>query len=291
MGKFKDLTGLKFGRLKVIGIAERRYSDKRKRHDYYWECLCECGNKCIVCGRSLVRGNTRSCGCLHRESAIENVVKNHTHKLSRTTSYNCWRRAKGRCYNINNKSYKNYGARGITMYEHWIHDFAAFHNYVSKLEHFGETGYSLDRINNDGDYAPGNLRWADVNTQCRNRRSNIVVEYNGKRMTLIEAAKLSGLNYGTLNGRANRGDTGERLFRPIRQHRKRQSNIFIEGSDANVDRIQGGRQVERSVEACDKRATERARPIPADGSSKSESASSAEDAGFHGVSEELVGDN
>lgn len=78
---------------------------------------------------------------------------------------------KDRCFNKNSKGYKNYGGRGITVYDGWIHDFQAFYNYISSLPHFGETGYSIDRIDNDGNYEPGNIRYADRKTQNNNRRN------------------------------------------------------------------------------------------------------------------------
>ncbi|MBQ7705889.1 MAG: hypothetical protein IJT73_10795 [Selenomonadaceae bacterium] len=111
------------------------------------------------------------------------------------------------------KPHKNYGGRGITVYPAWIDDFQAFYDYVSKLEHFGETGYTLDRIDNDGNYEPDNLRWADAKTQQRNTRKNVFVEYQGQKMTLTEASEKSGINLKTLKDRLKRGETGEYLFR------------------------------------------------------------------------------
>ena len=103
------------------------------------------------------------------------------------------------------------------MFAEWIHDFQKFYDYVSKLPHFGEEGYTLDRIDNDGNYEPDNLRWADRKTQSRNTRRNIIVEYQGTVMSLAEAAELSGIPYRVLLDRYHAGDRGERLFRPVRK--------------------------------------------------------------------------
>ena len=123
---------------------------------------------------------------------------------------------KQRCYNPNNKRYKDWGARGIKVCDRWKDSFENFYEDVSTLEHFGEKGYSLDRINNNGNYEPDNVRWADKKTQGRNRRTNHIVEYQGQKMCLKDAAEKSGINYEALRGRYKRGDRGERLFRPVK---------------------------------------------------------------------------
>ena len=202
MGKIKDLTGQKFGRLTVVEFAEIR------KRSAYWRCKCICGSQKIVAGYHLLSGAIQSCGCLWAEV----VKKNRLHSAK---VYSAWHGIKRRCFDPNNKAYKNYGGRGITMFEDWINDFQAFYDYVSKLPHFGEAGYSLDRIDNDGNYEPDNLRWATVYEQLRNRRNNRIVEYNGETMCLKDAARKSGISYNTLCWRYEHGDTGERLFRPV----------------------------------------------------------------------------
>ena len=216
MAEFKDLTGRRFGRLTVIGIDHKQQSGKRER--YYWRCRCDCGNEHVVRTDDLTSGGVQSCGCLHKETAIENVSKHHSHKLSRTPIYRTWQGMKKRCFDSNCKCYERYGGRGITVCDEWRDDFQTFFDHVSKLAHFGEGGYTFDRINNDGNYEPGNVRWADKRTQCRNRRSNILVEYQGQQMTLTEAAELSGIAYSCLHERIKRGDMGEQLFRPTLSH-------------------------------------------------------------------------
>ena len=136
------------------------------------------------------------------------------HLKSRTKIYNVWQGMKARCLNPNDKSYPRYGGRGITICAEWKDDFQTFFDYVSSLEHFGEDGYSLDRINNDGDYKPDNVKWSTRQEQACNRRSNVVVEYQGEKMLLSEAAEKSGVNISTLRYRLQAGESGEELFRP-----------------------------------------------------------------------------
>lgn len=200
-GKFKDLTGMTFGMLEVL----RRVENKGRKTCY--ECRCKCGNIKIIRGEVLTRGDTKSCGCLRRE-------KSTTHGLCYSKIHRTWLNIKARCYNPNATGYENYGARGIVMFEPWIHSFELFYEYVSKLPHFGEDGYSLDRENDNGNYEPGNLRWATQPQQARNTRRNVWVEYNGQKMCLKDAAEASGIDRRTLGRRFKSGKVGEELFKP-----------------------------------------------------------------------------
>ncbi len=163
--KSKDLTGQKFGRLTVIS---RHMTESR---GVFWNCICDCGKEKIVNSGHLKNGHTKSCGCIQDEIFKEIVTK---HGLSGSYVYKLWCSVKERCFNKNVKQYKDYGGRGITLYFDWIESPVGFIEYVSKLENFGKDGYSLDRINNNGNYEPGNLRWATQATQCRNRRVSVI---------------------------------------------------------------------------------------------------------------------
>lgn len=158
----KDITGMIFGRLTVIR-REGTYIFPSGQKRPLWLCKCDCGNVITVFARNLISGNTQSCGCLKKEF-------NTTHDMWGTKVYKCWDNMRSRCLNPNATGYKNWGGRGIKIYEKWIHDFNSFYEYVSKLPHFGENGRTLDRINNDGDYEPDNLRWATRYEQTHNRR-------------------------------------------------------------------------------------------------------------------------
>ena len=205
--KCEDLTGKVFGYLLVLSIA---YKKKNKNGTkIYWRCRClKCGKEVVVAAHDLKSGHSTTCGC-----GRIGKFTTKTHGMSRTKIYYTWGSMMARCYNPNNKQHDKYGGRGIKVCERW-HTFENFYADVSILPHFNEKGYSLDRIDNNGDYCPENVRWADINTQARNKRNNILVEYNGEEMTLPEAAEKSGINYDCLQRRYYRGDRGDRLFRP-----------------------------------------------------------------------------
>ena len=154
------------------------------------------------------------------------------HGMSNTPIYRKWKDIKRRCLNPNRKSYKDYGGRGISMYPEWLEDFSAFYDYVSKLDHYYEEGYSLDRIDNNGNYEPGNLRWIKIGMQVRNRRNSIYVDYNGVNMLFIDAAKISGINYCTLKDRYRRGDRGDILFRPVKKILPKSDLVLIDNDQA-----------------------------------------------------------
>lgn len=168
-----DLMGLRFGRLIVLSRAQSNY-----RCDAMWKCLCGCGKSIIVRAWCLRSGNTRSCGCLQREVTALNGLKNKKHGHNRrlggsrpTPEYRCWRHMINRCENPNVESYKYYGARGIRVHEKWRRDFAAFLRDVGPRP---SGKHSIDRIDNDGHYEPGNCRWATAEQQVRNRRKRVL---------------------------------------------------------------------------------------------------------------------
>ena len=154
----KDLTGLRFGRLVAIRIAY-----KTDRNLLVWECKCDCGNTAYVKGTLLMTGATKSCGCICR--------KNHTTEgLSYSKLYARWNGMKDRCYNKNSTAYKNYGGRGIYVCDEWKDDPQAFYDWGMSTGFSPEL--SIDRIDNDGPYAPWNCRWVTPKTQLNNNRLN-----------------------------------------------------------------------------------------------------------------------
>lgn len=168
-----DLSGQKFGRLTVIEKA-----GSTKHGAIKWLCKCDCGNESIVIGDELRKGKTTSCGCYAKEIARETAKKhiagkNKTHGKAGTLIYKEWSEMKRRCNSPKDDNFKNYGGRGIKVCDRWQNSFEAFYEDVSKLPHFGEKGYSLDRINNDGNYEPNNVRWATAKQQANNRRKRI----------------------------------------------------------------------------------------------------------------------
>lgn len=158
----KDIAFHRFGRLTAICKTDKRID----RH-VVWKCQCDCGNFCFAPLNSLTTGRKQSCGCLMNETR---GVSRITHHKSNEKIYVVWQGMKQRCFKTYHKNYKDYGGRGITVCEEWKNSFEAFYEHVSQLPHYGEEGYSLDRINNNGNYEPGNVKWSTQFEQVHNRR-------------------------------------------------------------------------------------------------------------------------
>ncbi len=147
-----DLSGQVFTRLTVI----KRVELERKKP--YFLCVCECGTEKIVRSDKLRSGNTQSCGCLQKERAT-------THGLTKTTEYVSWRQMRYRCNNPNFHNYHRYGGRGITVHP----DFDDFEVFLAHIGPKPSPIHSVDRINNNGNYAPDNVRWATPLEQANNK--------------------------------------------------------------------------------------------------------------------------
>jgi len=139
---------------------------------------CSCGKEFKTLLKSARTGNTTSCGCKQRAIASKYMT---THGKTGDLTFEIWKSIKSRIFNKNDKCYKYYGGRGITIFPPWIHDFQLFYDYVSALPDFKKEGYSLDRQNNNGNYEPMNLRWVTAHIQCanQNKKSNNTTGYAG----------------------------------------------------------------------------------------------------------------
>ena len=222
MPKFVDLRARKYGRLSVIGRFDVR--DKTTR----WECLCECGNVRIVRSYALQSGHSQSCGCLSREINQRKMLKHGQTKskyTEATSEYSTWRGIIQRCTNPKNNHYDRYGGRGITICDKWRHDFSAF------FADMGEKpqGTTIDRIDNNKGYEPGNCRWADKKTQQNNLSNNIVITYGGLTMTLPMWADKTGIANSCLAARIRRGWSIDRALSEKPQKRTKQREA---GADA-----------------------------------------------------------
>lgn len=208
---FKDLTGKPFGRLTVIDQAETKKSGQ-----IYWNCKCRCGKLATIRGSRLRAGITESCGCLAKETTRKRSV---THDMSYGREYAIWGGIIQRCTNPNNQAFKNYGARGITICDEWRHDFMAFFNYVGKRP---SPKHSIDRMNNDGNYEPGNVRWATNVEQKNNYRDNHRITLHAHTMTLAQWACFVGLNPNTLIARINKCNwsPAKAIFKPVKHRSK-----------------------------------------------------------------------
>ena len=201
MNKTQELEGRIFGRYKVESVSHFKYGV------YYYNCTCSCGNRKVVSGLSLVKGVSKSCGCLSRELSKE---RNITHGMTNARLYKIYLKMKSRCYKKTDYHYKWYGARGITICDKWLQDFNAFSEWA--LQNGYNDSLSIDRIDNNKNYEPNNCRWVDCKTQCRNRRSNVLFTYRGETKTLVEWSEIKGISYDKLQQRYKRGIRNERLF-------------------------------------------------------------------------------
>lgn len=194
MPALNDLTGRTFGRLSVLGRAESAAAKVR------WRCRCECGQETAAVGSDLLSGHTKSCGCWRTE---RNQHSSLSHGLRSSPTYSTWTAMKTRCTNPKSKSFPDYGGRGVKVCERW-NDFAAF------LADMGErpAGTTLDRWPNvNGDYEPGNCRWATKQDQQRNTTANVLISHDGETLTQAEWAQRKGIKQSTLSYRLRHGWT------------------------------------------------------------------------------------
>lgn len=191
----KPIDGMRFGRLIALRLIGRD-----KHRSGIWLCQCDCGNTHTVTRNNLI-SNTKSCGCLHDESA---KTSTRTHGKSGTSEHLIWKRMISRCslQTKNVKSRKDYVDRGITVCEAWRRDFSQF---LSDMGPRPSSKHSIDRINNDGNYEPRNCRWATNMEQSRNRRTNVFIDAFGARKTITDWARLYGVSSSTINKRLRCG--------------------------------------------------------------------------------------
>ena len=178
MTKLIDLTGMRFGTWLVLARSENRNGTP------HWECVCDCGEKRVVYGHGLRRGMSTNCGCLRKHY----TKHGHARREQRGRVYGQWKAMHARC-SPTNANLRNYGARGITVCDRWS-DYELFYSDMGECP----AGMSLDRIDNDAGYSPGNCRWADKTTQRRNQRRVSWVSFSGRTMTVQDAAHEMGLH-------------------------------------------------------------------------------------------------
>ncbi len=203
-----NLVGEQYGLLTVEFESDRRGTQRR------WSCLCKCGNRTVVYQNNLRRGAVKSCGCYkaiassaaHRKHGY---AGNSTAGVRAKTEYTIWAGMKARCTNEAEPAYARYGGRGISVCRAWLDSFEAF------LADMGERPsklHTLDRIDNNGNYEPGNCRWATKREQANNRRSNRIVTIQGTPMPITEAIRASGLSDHSVRARIRKGMTVEQAI-------------------------------------------------------------------------------
>lgn len=198
---FEDLTGKTFGRLTMVEYMGQ------KNNKSSWRCICVCGTEKVVSKDKIKSGGTVSCGCYAREWLKTNKPNCLGHQVSlhgksNTKEYKAWSSAKDRCFNPKTKNWHIYGGRGITMYQPWADSFEEFFKYIGNAP---SKKHSIDRIDNDGNYEPGNVRWATQEEQCNNKTKNIFVEIDGVNKSVTAWCKERGLSHGTIFRRISKG--------------------------------------------------------------------------------------
>lgn len=195
MSKFIDLTGQKFGHLTVTGY--KRKIDSAGASRIYWTYKCDCGNTGKAMTGNMKRINQcKSCGIKSRAD------KRSTHRRKPQRLYNIWNLMKRRCGNLSEPNFKDYGGRGISVCEDWQASFEKFRDWA--LSNGYEDSLSIDRIDVNGNYEPGNCRWTNRLIQNNNTRANHYVEYNGIIKTVAEWSKETGIDKNTIYARLNK---------------------------------------------------------------------------------------
>jgi len=190
----------------------KRLNKKGSSGNYYGLYKCKCGKEKEIIISNVKSGRIKSCGCLGKETSSKNGKANIKHGMKNSSEYKSWQAMKSRCYNKNNKSYKNYGGRGITICERWRNSFEHFLEDM-KPKPEPKRKYSIERINNDGNYEPKNCKWILRILESRNQRSNINITFNSKTQILADWSRELNINYMILYNRLYKSNWSiERAF-------------------------------------------------------------------------------
>ena len=189
-----DLTGQKFGRLTVI-----RFDHSQNGRKYYL-CQCDCGNLKTVSSHGLKSGNTKSCGCLHKEILVQRNKENRIHHPTSERLLRIWRAMLHRCYKETDEHYDYYGGRGIKVCDDW-HDFENFQNWA--LANGYTDDLTIDRVDGDKDYCPENCSWTTMAVQNNHKSDTKWLTYKGKTQSLSDWCRELGLDYFRTKARLN----------------------------------------------------------------------------------------
>ena len=201
-----DIIGKRFGKLVVESYAELRGNSS------YYNCICDCGNHKVIRGKSLVRGDSTSCGCKRAEVAR---AKATTHGMTNTTLFHIWSTMKQRCYYKKKDGYAHYGGRGITVCDEWKNDFMTFYNWAMSNGYSDDL--SIDRIDVNGNYEPSNCRWATIEEQSNNKRYSHYITYQNETLTIAQWSKRLGLPDNIISHRIKSGwSVEEALTTPVK---------------------------------------------------------------------------
>lgn len=207
-----DIKGKKFGRLELVEYLP----------DGKGLFACDCGKLTVKTVRSVRVGLTKSCGCYNRELTI---IRNKTNSIAENKSIlKCYHHMKDRCYNPNDKSYKNYGGRGIKLCDEWLNNYKEFEEWA--LNNGYNDSLTIDRMDVNGNYEPNNCRWVDMKTQANNKRNTYYMTLFGVCLPIQQWAELTGTNSATLKHRKDNNWTDDEVING--------KDIFIEYNNQNM---------------------------------------------------------
>lgn len=189
-------AGDRYGKLSVIGETVRNKCGNQSKRQFL--CQCDCGTKTVAQLTHLRTGHTVSCGC-YREARLGDEQR--THGMRDSATYASWVDMKTRCTNPAATGYQYYGGRGIAVCQRWLDSFDAF------LEDMGEcpAGLTIDRIDSNKNYEPGNCQWATMTQQARNRRSSRMISHDGRTQCLAAWSEETGIPKSTISNRLRLG--------------------------------------------------------------------------------------
>lgn len=186
--RFVDLTGQKFNRLTVMGFSHQ--GDNRK---CYWTCLCDCGKETRVVGTDLKSGNSKSCGCYAREVQGKcNITHGMSHKPG---PWRRWQNMRHRCNNPADEKFTDYGGRGIKVCDQWNKPHGGFEVFLADMGLPPTPEHTLDRIDVNKGYEPGNVKWSTMKEQNLNKRGTLRIAYNGHVVPLKTACEVLRIDY------------------------------------------------------------------------------------------------
>lgn len=195
MRQHVNIIGKKFNHLLVVEeILPREGAGKKT----YFKCICECGTETITRKDALTTGSIKSCGCLQKKS-----VTTHMYSLIHNIrpEYRAWAAMKTRCYNKKERSYKDYGGRGIKVCDRWLN---SFENFLADMGNKPTPKHSIDRKDTNKGYSPENCRWATKKEQANNKRTTMFITIDGQTKSVSEWAETLGIKRDTLYKRHKR---------------------------------------------------------------------------------------
>ena len=206
VNRLENITGQRYGRLTVVGLAAIG--------PRAWVCKCDCGNAVTITNPKLRCGNNRSCGCLQKEIT---GARFRTHGMTNQKVYRAWKAMIARCERPKTQLFHRYGGRGISVCTQWRESFQSFFN---DMGHPPSSLHSLDRINNNGNYEPGNCRWSTRTEQLRNYSRNVLLTVKGETMPIAAWTERMGFPYREIENRIRGGwSVEDAVLTPIDRRR------------------------------------------------------------------------